>query len=332
MKCSNRQSPLSILPSDGLAIIEVGLYHSSILLFQLVISRPSRLALHSTMAAPPPCHDRPNNPGTQGPCQVTRQNCVDPAHGGVPYTVCDSCANEAATGTGAPGIRIDNLLNQYAKPQLFGHPPLRDHTNGVLTQTRDHGFRTLLCDDCIAREKELRRARHTHIEPPGYTIPWAQRRFMQNYPHDTCKCRMKAQRQDRPRRQSHRHCRQHRQELFDEMVAQRDRNEFWLERTARSRGGATIASRVATRRRRWQQGTHRACRCGKTVQGTYGSRPRAVGPPPRAPDAIPGVWQCLSCEGITHRTGSVFLNAGDFNPGPDDDDLRLGRRRTRGLA
>lgn len=277
----------------------------------------------SIMAAAPAgqCNDRPNHPGLGAgvPCNASRRNCVAAAaHPGGPFSVCDTCATDTVSW-GPVQFQLARLA-RWAKPQL------PNAVNPALIQARDLGFRTLLCDACQEREIELRGARDTNVAPVEHTKRWADRRFMRHYPHDTCKCRQKLFRQDRPRRQSHRHCHPCRMALCTDIANDWTANETWLENTGRDNAWNTVGTRVATRRRRNREGTFRACRCGNTVEPIFGSRPGHVPPGPAIP---PTVYQCLSCEGIVH-IGLVPAGLKGFNPRRHDRNVAFGRQRGRG--
>ena len=272
-------------------------------------------------ALPIACSDKVNHPALLAagiPCHASRTNCVGAvAHPGGPFSVCDTCATD--TNGGGRVQAIIGRLNNVAKPHLL-------NPDGTVRQARNTGFRTLLCNHCSDREKQLRKARYNGVAPPEYVIPWAERRFMRRYPHDTCKCWQKLFRQDRPRRRSHRHCFNCRMNTCDEIENSRDNNETWLENTARDDAYNTIGVRVATRRRRNNEGTFRACRCGSNVDDLYGTPPGQMGP-----QLLPGLYQCLSCEGITH-IGGVLGGLGTFQPRKHNRRFSLGRARGRGRA
>lgn len=277
--------------------------------------------LCNDMAAPPPnCADRPNHPNVVA-CSAARRDCVDAAHG-APFSVCDTCAADTV-GRPANVITQANVA-QVAKPQLT--------RTGGFHSVGNPRFRTLLCDPCIRREKELRRARYLRSAPAAHTLAWTQRRFMEHYPHNTCTCRQKLRRQDRPRRKSHRHCAHHRNILRLDLEQARDVNEAWLESIKRNESWQIFGSRASTRNRRDAAGTFRACRCGNEVNARYGGPP---GPPVSTALAAPPavhpapVYQCLACEGIIHVGPLPVLGTvRDFDPTRHNRDFRFGRARS----
>lgn len=266
-----------------------------------------------------PCSDSVNHPGIA--CHAHRRDCVDPAHAGAAFSVCDNCATATAIG-GLPAVITQQRL-RLDRPHLL-------NPDGTIRQPRIFGLRTLVCNACAMREIELCQARDLGVAPPEYDIRWRDRRFMERYPVNTCTCRGKAFRQDRPRRQSHRQCLPHRTALCNALLARRNMNRTWLEHTAKDAAWNTIGSRVSTRNRRNREATFRACRCGNTVEARFGSiwPPAAVGP--NLPAGLPDVYQCLACEGIIHQRG--VLNARDFNPRRHNRDFQLGRARGPGTA
>lgn len=264
------------------------------------------------MAAVQNCDDRINHPNINPAtaCAVQRTPCVDghANHAGAAFSVCNTCAADTA------GQAI-NLFTRQDIPQL-ARPGLT-RANPGSHSFRDPGFRTLLCRACVRREKELRRARHQGTVGPAHLVPWTQRRFMENYPHNTCTCRQRLLRQDRPRHQSHRHCAQCRLDLINEMVNNRNNHEAFLEGIKRNASWNTCTASAPTRRQRDNTGTFRACRCGNTVEGVFGSPPGLPGSGIAAanPAVLPEVYQCLCCKGIIHTVAlQVPGNIGNFDP------------------
>lgn len=150
-------------------------------------------------------------------------------------------------------------------------------------------FQTLLCGTC--QDKEITLYYHRTNATPGFVLPPAVTRQMENYPQITCTCKywldMFA---------GDRLCVEHRHTIattaHNILLVTRQQNDHWLRNLGKS-GGRLKTCHGNTRNARARNGVYRACRCGANIESPplYGAA---------GPNYPPPVFMCLGCEGVEH--------------------------------
>lgn len=264
-------------------------------------------------APPPPCPDRLHHvppvvgagvaahyahhlgPGA-GPgaaCGAVRTQCSQEHRRGADTSICNVCVDHTQVilelhpfvGTQANLNRIGVLTGvsptagwtPLGPPWIFPHPPL-EWINPPWP-----GFLTRVCTEC---ERMIQSFRY-HVNAGNIIVPAAELAQWQAPANNSCKCRFNlGVNGPGPRR-----CYPHQEQLWQDIVRQKDRNDIWLRNIERRRGNNDIIfdAKRTTKRNRVRDRTWRACRCGRECPSP---RP-ALGVPVYVPEA----WLCMACEG-----------------------------------
>jgi len=248
-----------------------------------------------TIANMPPCTDRAHHLGPRpagvppfpvgngGVCNVNRARCEN----GHNHTVCDTCRTDTKRllrfiPAGAAGATNRNRIGDLnGRTPPVGSPEWRIPTPAGTANHPWPGFLTPVCDHCelmIQSERRLRAAGQMPFPQDG------NRR--QVCPSISCKCR----KDFGVTTTGPRVCFPHQQLNWNRLVAKKDANDAWLRNAAYSASGPVQAEQ-ADKTRRDQEGTYRACRCGRDVPPAV---PTAAAPVPHQPE----VWLCMACEGF----------------------------------
>lgn len=290
------------------------------------------------MAAPavPPCNDRLTNhlilhPLATGACHNLANNgangaqipCIDGlanGHHGAAFTVCGACADRSQFGPPLIGYR--NTMARRSPPAAWNSPGGNAWAPAPVPHTAPpwDGFLTRMCSACERREQQLCWERLGGIVRAAAHLPAARRLLLGGrYPVDNCICDPTLS----LRGPAERRCLLHKEDQYRrDMELARNTNDEWLRtldvKVNRGEWVACTAD-VYARRRRINNGTFRACRCGSDV--------------PALPAAArPEVMFCMSCEGTVH-----LVNPGAAPPAAVSQYLpmkkaRLDARRDRPIA